>query len=65
MTSLRHVGALQQVVYTLVESAADEYALQGDRLDASGWRRVFLRTGGMLHLLGLLLRDGGFDPSQV
>lgn len=56
---------LLQVVYTLVEPAVDAYALPGDRLDAGEWRRVFLETGGMRHLLSLLARDGGIDASQV
>lgn len=46
------------------------YALPGDCLDAAEWRRVFLRTGGMRHLLSLLGRDNGsggngIDPSLV
>lgn len=59
------------MVYTLVEPAGDVYALPGDRMDASEWVRVFLQTGGMQHLLGLLGRDrdsdndNGIDPSQV
>ncbi|CAM9534532.1 unnamed protein product, partial [Ectocarpus sp. 8 AP-2014] len=57
-----------EVVYTLVEPAGDVYALPGDRMDASEWVRVFLQTGGMQHLLGLLGRDrdgdNGIDPSQ-
>ena len=54
-----------QVVFTLVEPATDKYALPGDRLDATEWRRVFLETGGMRHLLDLLKQDSGIDPSQV
>ncbi|CAB1113461.1 unnamed protein product [Ectocarpus sp. CCAP 1310/34] len=57
-----------EVVYTLVEPEGDVYALPGDRMDASEWVRVFLETGGMQHLLGLLGRDrdgdNGIDPSQ-
>lgn len=54
-----------QVVFTLVEPAGDMYALPGDLIDANEWVRVFLRTGGMQHLLMLLRKDGGIDPSQV
>lgn len=54
-----------QVVFSLVESAGDPYALPGDLLDANEWVRVFLQTGGMQHLLALLGRDGSIDPSQV
>ena len=53
------------MVFTLVEPATDKYALPGDQLDASEWRRVFLETGGMRHLLDLLKQDSGIDPSQV
>ena len=53
------------MVFTLVEPATDKYALPGDRLDAAEWRRVFLETGGMRHLLDLLKQDSGIDPSQV
>lgn len=57
-------------MYTLVEPVGGHYALPGDRLDAAEWRRVFLRTGGMRHLLSLLGRDSGsggsgIDPSLV
>lgn len=58
-------GFALQVVFTLVEAADDEYAFPGDRADASVWRRVFLRTGGMRRLLSLLQEGGGIDPSQV
>ena len=54
-----------QVVFSLIEPAGDAYALPGDRLDANEWVRVFLKTGGMQHLLALLGRDGSIDPSQV
>lgn len=54
-----------QVVFSLVESAGDAYVLPGDLMDANEWVRVFLQTGGMQHLLALLGRDGGIDPSQV
>lgn len=54
-----------QVVFSLVEPAGDMYALPGDLIDANEWVRVFLRTGGMQHLLILLGKDGGIDPSQV
>lgn len=54
-----------QVVYHLVEAANDIYALPGDRADASRWKTVFLETGGMRHLLNLILEGGGIDPSQV
>ncbi|CAM9482017.1 unnamed protein product [Scytosiphon promiscuus] len=57
-----------EVVYTLIEPAGDVCALPGDLVDANEWVRVFLRTGGMQHLLSLLGRDGGsgidIDPSQ-
>lgn len=56
---------MPQVVYTLVSAADDEYALPGDRADASVWRRVFLQTGGMRRLLSLLQEGGGMDPSRV
>lgn len=54
-----------QAVFSLVEPAGDVYALPGDLMDANEWVRVFLQTGGMQHLLALLGRDGGIDPSQV
>lgn len=54
-----------QVVFSLVEPAGDMFALPGDLIDANEWVRVFLRTGGMQHLLILLGKDGGIDPSQV
>lgn len=54
-----------QVMFSLVEPAGDMYALPGDLIDANEWVRVFLRTGGMRHLLILLGKDGGIDPSQV
>eukprot|EP00903_Cladosiphon_okamuranus_P019913 g18301.t2 len=53
-----------ELVYTLVEPAGDVYALPGDLVDANEWERVFLRTGGMQHLLTLLREHGGIDPSQ-
>eukprot|EP00752_Nemacystus_decipiens_P004045 g3704.t1 len=53
-----------EVVFSLVEPAGDMYALPGDLIDANEWVRVFLRTGGMQHLLILLGKDGGIDPSQ-
>lgn len=53
------------MVFTLVEAADDVFALPGDRADASVWRRIFLNTGGMRHLLALLREGGGIDPSQV
>lgn len=56
---------ITQVVFSLVETARDVYALPGDLMDANEWVRVFLQTGGMQHLLALLGRDGGIDPSQV
>lgn len=54
-----------QVVFSLVEPAGDSHALPGDLMDANEWVRVFLQTGGMRHLLALLGRDAGIDPSQV
>lgn len=60
---------MHKVVYTLIQPAGNTYALPGDLVDANEWVRVFLRTGGMQHLLSLLGRDGGsgidIDPSQV
>ena len=53
------------MVYTLLEPAGGVYALPGDVSDSAEWRRVFLRTGGMRHLLSLLGGDGGIDPSLV
>lgn len=61
----RRLFSNRQVVFSLVESAGDAYALPGDLMDANEWVRVFLQTGGMQHLLALLGRDGGIDPSQV
>lgn len=54
-----------QVVIDLVQAANDAYALPGDRADASRWKSIFLETGGMRHLLDLILDGGGIDPSQV
>lgn len=61
----RTFATVLQVVFSLVEPAGDMYALPGDLIDANEWVRVFLRTGGMQHLLILLGKDGGIDPSQV
>lgn len=54
-----------QMVVKLVGAADDVYALPGDRADANFWKNIFLRTGGMRHLLNLILEGGGIDPSQV
>lgn len=64
LSLLSDVGNFQ-VVFSLVEPAGDMYALPGDLIDANEWVRVFLQTGGMQHLLALLGKDGGIDPSQV
>lgn len=59
------MSLVSQMVYALVEPAGNIFALPGDRRDSARWRQVFVESGGMRHLLGLLGGDRGIDPAQV